>query len=166
VDLIRSFLGDPASVYSKSTKHPLAPKLASTRSTIIMDYGDTVRANIETNHGHAYGPMHQESFIKWEGTRGAIKIRLGLMLDYPRGQADLFEYVVLEEGKEPEWKTVPVEGSWFPEAFMRSMSSLMAHLDGASSGLPASVEDAYRTMAVVEAAYDSSDRGGTLVCYD
>ena len=166
VDLIRSFLGDPARVYSKSTKHPLAPKLASTRSTIILDYGDTVRANIETNHGHAYGPKHQESFIKWEGTRGAIKIRLGLMLDYPRGQADLFEYVVLEEGKEPEWKTVPVAGSWFPEAFMRSMSSLMAHLDGASSGLPASVEDAYRTMAVVEAAYDSSDRGGTLVCYD
>src|ERR1022692_4060294 len=53
-----------------------------------MDYGDMVRANIQTNHGHAYGPKHQESYAKWEGTRGAIKTRLGVLLDYPRGLPD------------------------------------------------------------------------------
>src|SRR5450759_3299024 len=99
IDLIRSFLGDPNGVYALSTRHPLAPRLASTRSTIIMNYGDMVRANIETDHGHAYGPKHQESFVKWEGTKGAIKVRLGVMLDYPIGQADQFEYVLLQEGQ-------------------------------------------------------------------
>lgn len=166
VDLIRSFLGDPAGVYAKSMRHPLAPKLASTRSTIILDYGDMVRANIETNHGHAYGPRHQESFIKWEGTRGAVKTRLGVLLDYPRGLPDEFESVELEDGKPPEWKKQELAGAWFPEAFMRSMASLMAYLDGATDKLPASVEDAYRTMAVVEAAYESNDGGGTRVNYD
>ena len=166
IDLIRSFLGDPAGVYAKSTGHPLAPRLTSTRSTIILNYGDQVRANVETNHGHAYGPKHQESFVKWEGTKGAIKVRLGLMLDYPHGQKDQFEYVVLEDGKPPEWKAMTLEGTWFPEAFMRSMASLISYLDGSATTLPASVEDAYRTMAVVEAAYQSNDSGGAPVHYD
>lgn len=166
VDLIRSFLGDPNGVYALSTRHPLAPRLASTRSTIILNYGDMVRANIETNHGHAYGPKHQESFVKWEGAKGAIKVRLGVMLDYPTGQPDQFEYVLLQEGKAPEWQSVPMEGSWFPEAFMRSMGSLISYLDGSAKSLPASVEDAYRTMAVVEAAYESIAGGGTVVHYD
>jgi predicted dehydrogenase len=166
IDLVRSFLGDPAGVYALSTRHHLAPKLASTRSTIIMNYGDMVRANIETNHGHAYGPKHQESFVKWEGTKGAIKARLGVMLDYPTGQTDQFEYVLLQDGKSPEWQNVPMEGSWFPEAFMRSMGSLISFLDGSAGRLPASVEDSYRTMAVVEAAYESIAGGGTVVRYD
>ena len=166
VDLIRSFLGDPLRVYAKSTRHPLAPRLSSTRSTIILDYGDSVRANIETNHGHAYGSKHQESFIKWEGTRGAIRVRLGLLLDYPRGREDQFEYVILEGSREPEWKTMTVEGSWFPDAFMHSMGSLLSFLDGSAKTLPTCVDDAYRTMAVVEAAYESSDSGGTRVNYD
>jgi predicted dehydrogenase len=166
VDLMRSFLGDPIGVYARSTRHPLAERLTSTRSTLILNYGDMVRANIETNHGHAYGPTHQESFVKWEGTKGAIKLRLGLLLNYPKGQSDTFEYVILEEGKEPEWKNIPLSGSWFPEAFMRSMGSLMSYLDGATTTLPASVEDAYRTMAVVEAAYQSNDGGGTPVPYE
>lgn len=166
VDLIRSFLGEPAGVYARSTAHPLAPKLSSTRSTIIMDYGDTIRANIETNHGHAYGPRHQESFVKWEGTRGAIKIRLGLLLDYPRGAPDEFEYVRVENGREPEWQSLTVPGTWFPDAFMRSMGSLLSYLGGVSKTLPASVDDVYRTMCVVEAAYQSSEHGATLVRYD
>src|SRR5581483_7002833 len=54
VDLIRSFLGDPSRVYARTVKHPSISKLASTRTNIIMDYGDLVRANITTNHGHVY----------------------------------------------------------------------------------------------------------------
>jgi predicted dehydrogenase len=166
VDLIRSFLGDPSGVYALSTRHPIAPRLTSTSSTIIMNYGDMVRANIETNHGHNFGPKHQESYVKWEGTKGAIKICLGLLLDYPKGRPDHFEQVLLQEGKEPDWLSTPVDGSWFPHAFMHRMASLISYLDGSTDNLPASVEDAYRTMAVVEAAYESSGGGGTTVHYD
>ncbi len=165
IDLIRSFCGDPTSVYAKTLKHPLAPKPAATRTSMILDYGEAVRANVSVNHFHSYGPKHQESFIKWEGTRGAIWAKMGVLLDYPKGQPDEFEYVENEEGKEGEWKRQELSGSWFPDAFARSIASLMDYLDGASSILPASVEDAYRTMAVVESAYESSARGGTAVQY-
>jgi predicted dehydrogenase len=163
IDLIRSFFGDPQRIYAKTLKHPSMPKLASTRSNIILDYGDMLRATITANHGHEFGPRHQESYIKWEGTRGAIKTRLGLLLDYPKGQPDEFEYITVEPAKHPEWQRVEIEGSWFPDAFIGSMASLMSFLDGAIDCLPTSVDDALKTMGSVEAAYESSATGGTMV---
>lgn len=166
IDLVRSFLGDPASIYAKTMKHPKMQRLASTRSNLILNYGDIVRANVTTNHGHEYGLRHQESYVKWEGTEGAIKTRMGLLMDYPKGVPDEFEYCILGSGSEPEWTSQPIEGSWYPDAFMGPMSDLMCFLDGVTDTLPTSVDDAYRTMAVVEAAYESSASEGTPISYD
>ena len=162
IDVMRSFLGDPKTVMAKTLKHP-AKGLSSSRSTILLDYGDTVHAVINTNHDHNFGAKHQESFIKWEGTKGAIKAKMGLLMDYPRGVPDQFEYCFLEEGKEPEWKTLALEGSWFPEAFVGTMSSLMRYKEGSSNELPISVEDVIHTMAVVESAYISHEKGGVII---
>jgi len=162
IDLVRSFLGDPKTIMAKTLKHP-AKDLSSTRSTILFDYGDTIHAVINTNHDHVYGPHNEESFIKWEGTRGAIKAKMGLLMNYPDGVPDLFEYCLQEEGKTAEWKTLELEGSWFPDAFIGTMSSLMRYKEGSSDVLPTSVEDVIRTMAVVESAYISSDHGGVSV---
>ncbi|MGN6639736.1 MAG: gfo/Idh/MocA family oxidoreductase, partial [Mucilaginibacter sp.] len=137
--------------------------LSSSRSTILFDYGDTVHAIINTNHDHSFGPHNQESFIKWEGTKGAIKARMGLLMDYPHGVPDKFEYCIMEEGKQPEWKEVQLDGSWFPDAFIGTMSSLMRYQSGETDVLPTSVEDVIKTMAVVESAYISSDNGGVVV---
>ena len=163
VDLLRSFLGDPGGVYAKTLKHPIAPDLASTRSVIIMDYGDAVRANIWTNHGHIYGEDKEQAYIKWEGSRGAIQIRSGLNMNYPEGRPDKFEYVILEEGKTPHWEELEINGSWFPEAFIGTMASVMRYAQGETNALPTSVEDAFKTTAVVEAAYESSASGGTPI---
>jgi len=159
IDLTRSFLGDPKSVMAKTLQHP-AKTLPSTRSTILMDYGDIVRGVINTNHDHLFGPKNEESFIKWEGTKGAIKAKMGLLMDYPHGVPDKFEYCLLEENKKPVWKTKKIEGSWFPEAFIGSMSHLMRYKEGSSNILSTSVEDVIKTMAVVENAYTSSNAGG------
>ncbi len=162
IDLMRSFLGDPKSVMAKTLKHP-AKELSSSRSTILFDYSDTMHAVINTNHDHAFGPHNQESFIKWEGTKGAIKARMGLLMDYPHGVPDKFEYCILEEGKSPEWKEIQLEGSWFPDAFIGTMSSLMRYKADETDVLPTHVEDVIKTMAVVESAYQSSDNGGVLI---
>ena len=164
VDLIRSFLGEPQGVYAKTVRHPRAPKLAATRTTLALDYGDSIRAAITTNHGHAFGPRHQESYVKWEGTRGALKLRLGLLLDYPRGEPDALEHCALGADDQPGgWQPVPLEGNWYPHAFIGPMASLMRFANGESPDLPTRVEDAFRTMAVVEAAYESSARGATPI---
>ena len=165
IDLMRSFLGDPIGVYARTVKHPMTIKLASTRSNIILNYGDKIRSSISTNHDHNYGLEHQESYVKWEGTKGAIKVQLGILMDYPRGRPDIFEYVQTESVQDSQWRAVEIPGSWFPDAFIGSMGSLMDYLSGYSDRLPTSVEDAYKTMAVVEAAYESDSSGGTKVLY-
>jgi len=162
IDLMRSFLGTPNSVYAKTLRHP-AKELSSSRSTILFDYGDTMHAVINTNHDHDFGAHNQESFIKWEGTKGAIKAKMGLLMDYPHGVPDKFEYCIVEEDKAPEWKTLELDGSWFPEAFVGTMSNLMRYKEGSDKVLYTSVEDVIKTMAVVESAYISSDKGGVVV---
>lgn len=164
VDLIRSFLGEPRGVYCKTLRHPLTQKLASTRTTMALDYGDLLRATITTNHGHVFGPRHQESYVKWEGTRGAIKARLGLLLDYPKGEPDTLEVCTLDrDGRPGPWEAIPIEGSWYPHAFIGTMASVMRCAAGETDTIPTAVEDAARTMAVVEAAYASSAAGATPI---
>ena len=163
IDLIRNLLGNPGSVYAKTTKHPSMAQLASVRSNIIMDYGEMIAANILTNHCHNYGIPKQQSYIKIEGSKGAIKINFGALIDYPRGAADSFEFVLLEIGKEPEWQQMNIEGSWFPHAFIGSMAQLMLAAEGTIERPDNSAEDCIHTMACVEAAYLSSEKGGVLL---
>jgi predicted dehydrogenase len=161
IDLIRTFLGNPTSMYAKTVKHPLMLQLASVRSSIIMDYGDMIRANILTNHCHQFGLHNQNSFIKFEGTKGAIKIKMGALMNYPEGVPDLFEYIIIEEGKECKWETMDIKGSWFPNAFIGSMSEMMKAAEGSIISPDNSVEDCIYTMACVEAAYES-DKNGSI----
>jgi predicted dehydrogenase len=170
VDLVRSLLGEPSGVYCKTIRHPKQMELASTKTVIVFDYGDVRRATVTTNHGHEFGPRHQESFFKLEGTTGAIKARLGVNLDYPRGLPDELEYCQLGAPAQvgappavPNWRSVPLVGSWVPHAFIGTMASLMRRVEGETAELPTAVDDAFRTMAVVEACYESSSRGATPV---
>jgi predicted dehydrogenase len=160
IDMIRSFLGNPVSVYAKTTKHPAMKELASVRSTIIVDYGEMIRANILTNHCHVYGPEQQQSYIKFEGTKGVVKINFGLLKNYPEGEPDKFEYTIMEDGKYKGWKIKNIEGSWFPHAFIGSMGQVMLAVEGIITAPDNSVEDCIHTMACVEAAYQSSQEGG------
>jgi predicted dehydrogenase len=165
VDMIRSFLGTPQGVYAKTLSHPLAPDLkGGTRSMLIMDYGANPRVNVMTNHSHSYGAEKQQSYFKFEGSKGAIKIRAGLNMNYPDGVPDKFEYVIVHDGDtEPTWQSVDITGSWFPEAFIGTMASVMRKANGETDALPTRVSDAFETMAVVEVAYESSQTGGLAI---
>jgi predicted dehydrogenase len=160
LDLMRSFLGDPKGVYAKSVKHPKASRIDGTSSDFALDYGDFRRSVITTNHHHEYGPKHQESYIKWEGSQGAIFGLMGTMLNYPKGVPDQLEYCLLQEGKQPEWISVALPGNWFPDAFMGTMAAMQRYVEGSAGCMDTSVDDAYHTMSLVEAACQSSRSGG------
>ena len=165
LDLVRSFLGNPSGVDAVTVGHPDKPALASTRSVILYRYADRpIRVVISTNHDHDYGSQFEESFVKWEGTRGAVRATLGLLLDYPTGGEDSLDYI-LRDDLEAGWRPIPFEGSWFPDAFIGSMSALQRFVAGGIDELPTSVDDVYDTMAVVEAAYGSSAGVGTAPAY-
>jgi predicted dehydrogenase len=58
---------------------------------------------------------------------------------------------------------VPLRGGWFLEGFEGPMANLQRVVAGEDAGLVSSVDDAFRTMAVVEACYESSARGATPI---
>lgn len=157
LDLARSFLGDPRAVFSRAIRHPGLPDYSDTRSATILDYGDRCRALVSAFHAHAYGRSHQASELKLEGTRGVAVARMGVNLDYPRGEPDTLE-VCFTDG---EWQSVPLRGSWFDHAFEGPMSNLQRYAAGEDSELWTRVSDAFRTMALVEACYRSSAADGT-----
>lgn len=157
LDLIRSFLGDPSGVHAKTIGHP-SSEMAQTRTAAILDYGDEVRSAMSVNHNHAFGRRHQVAEFRFEGSEGAAHAKMGVLLDYPRGEPD--ELTIKAKG-EPDWISVPLHGGWFPDAFVGRMANLQRFVAGEDKELVASVEDAWTTMALVEAAFESSARPAT-----
>jgi predicted dehydrogenase len=158
VDLVRAWFGNPHRVLAKTLRNPRTPKLAATKTLIVMDYGEWKRVHIATNHGHDF-PDSQMSRIQWEGTEGMVEATMGVLLDYPRGKPDTLRYA----GRSERWRELPVAGNWFPDAFVGSMGSLQAYVAGEAADLPTGVESAFDTMRVVEAAYLSSERDGVAL---
>lgn len=150
LDIVRGLLGDPKGVYAKTLGHP-ASKIAQTRTAAILDYGDTIRCALSINHNHAFGRKHQACEFRICGTKGAAYVQLGVNLDYPNGEPDILE---LNTGN--GWQAVTLEGTWFPDAFASRMSQLQRFASGEEDQLVSSVEDAWRTMSLVEAAYECS----------
>jgi len=157
LDLIRGFLGDPLGVHARTLGHP-ASDMAQTRTSAILDYPDQVRCTLSINHNHAFGRKFQGAEFRFEGAQGAAWVKLGLLLDYPRGEPD--ELWIQAKG-EPDWVQVPLQGGWFPDAFVGRMANLQRFAAGEDAELIGSVEDAWTTMALVEAAFESSARPAT-----
>jgi predicted dehydrogenase len=164
-DLIRSWLGNPQGAYARTVKNPQTANLAATKTIAILDYGNSKRVFVATNHNHNFGPEHQQSFVQWEGPNGAARITMGVNLDYPTGKPDTAEYA--QRGSDsPRWRSVPVSGNNFPDAFMGTMGALQCFAEGSVSTLPSHFEDAFQTMALVEALYRSSELPGEPLSLD
>ena len=157
LDFIRGLLGDPRGVHAKTMGHP-SSKIAQTRTAAILDYGDHVRCALSINHNHGFGRKHQACEFRLCGTEGAAYLQLGVNLDYPRGEPD-----ILEINTGDGWQTVPLTGAWFPDAFASRMSQLQRYAGGEDDRLIGNVEDAWTTMALVEAAYESSATPSTAL---
>lgn len=152
LDVVRGLLGDPRGVHAKTMGHP-NHDVAQTRTSAILDYGDRVRCSLSINHDHAFGRRFQTCEFRICGTRGAAYLKLGVNLDYPRGEPDEL-WLHVESVR--DWVQVPLRGAWFPDAFVGRMSNLQRFVAGEDTELVSNVEDAWTTMALVEAAYRSS----------
>ena len=159
LDTIRAIAGEPRSVYCRAVAHPELEGFADTRSTIILDYADRIRCSLTLHHVHRHDPTHRASMLKVEGTRGAAVLTLGVNIDYPTGTPDHLAVAFEQSG----WTQVPLRGSWFTEAFEGPMSNLQRFVAGEDPTLVSPVADAIKTMALVEACYQSSERGGTPI---
>lgn len=152
LDLIRQMLGDPSGVHARTLGHP-GHTVAQTRTSAILDYGERVRCSLSINHDHKFGRRHQACEFRICGTEGAAYLQLGVNLDYPRGEPDILE---IHPKGGSGWVAVPLAGAWFPDAFVGRMANVQRFAGGEDAELVSSVEDAWNTMALVEAAYRSS----------
>jgi predicted dehydrogenase len=159
LDAIRALVGEPRGVYCRAVAHPAMPEFRDTRSSIILDYGDRLRCSLLLNHTHQQNAGHRASLLKVEGTHGAAQLTMGVNIDYPNGPPDTLEVAI---GRGP-WQSVELRGSWFIDAFEGPMSNLQRFVAGEDAALVSPVDDAIKTMALVEACYRSSDAGGTPI---
>ena len=159
LDAIRSIAGEPNGVWCRAVRHPSLSELRDTRSTTILDYGDRIRCSLTLNHTHRYDMSHRASLFKVEGTDGAALLTMGVNLDYPTGPPDTMEVALAGDN----WQPVPLRGSWFTEAFEGPMSNLQRFIAAEDAALVSPVDDAIKTMALVEACYRSSEMGATSI---
>ncbi|HHY51271.1 MAG TPA: Gfo/Idh/MocA family oxidoreductase [Alphaproteobacteria bacterium] len=158
LDLIRGFLGNPTGVHARTLGHP-STELAQTRTSALIDFKPGQRVTLSINHNHDFGRRFQDASIRFEGTEGAAMIKLGLLLNYPQGEPD--ELWITRRGE--DWVQVPLSGGWFPHAFIGTMSNVQRFAAGEDETLVSSVEDAWHTMALAEAAFVSAARPATAV---
>jgi predicted dehydrogenase len=152
LDMIRDLLGNPLGVHAKTIGHP-SSTVSNTRSTMILDYGSQVRCALSINHNHSFGRKFQACEFRICGTKGAAYVKLGVNLDYPKGEPD---ELWLNTGS--DWEQIPLQANWFIEAFLGRFTQVMRFAVGEDATLEGSAEDAWHTMALVEAAYESSSK--------
>jgi predicted dehydrogenase len=88
---------------------------------------------------------------------------MGILLNYPQGEPDELWIAQKDETQGADWTQVPLHGGWFPHAFVGIMSNLQRFAAGEDPKLITSVEDAWHTMALVEACFASSAAPATTV---
>ena len=151
LDSIRALFGTPKGVFARSMGDPRAPGLAQTRTSVLLDWGDQRRGVMSINHNHQAGRKFQSAWFRIEGSTGAMMVKLGVCFDYPNGEAD--ELWFCPNGG--EWQQIPLTGSWFIESFMGPMRNVQRFDAGEDKALFSGVEDAFHTMALVEACFEA-----------
>lgn len=158
LDLIRSLLGNPSGVHCRTLGHPRSA-YAQTRTSAMLDFAADQRVVLSINHNHDFGRRFQDATFRFEGTEGAAVVKMGVLLDYPKGEPD--ELWITRRGG--DWQRIPLNGGWFPEAFIGTMSNLQRFAAGEDPVLHTAVPDAWHTMALIEAAFASAAAPATPV---
>jgi predicted dehydrogenase len=149
LDAIRALAGTPKGVFARTLRDPRQPDFAQTRTSVILDYDAPLRGLVSINHNHQGGRNFQSAWFRLEGTKGAAMVKLGVCFDYPRGEPD--ELWFCPNGG--DWTQIPLTGSWFIDSFMGPMRNLQRVATGEDATLFSGTEDAFHTMALVEACF-------------
>ena len=161
IDAIRWLAGEPAGVYCTGRRPSGDTQLTDTRDSIVLDYGDAcaARSCSITRTRRTRPDGEHRKIMDLRGRRAIARVTWGVNHGLPVGPTrhDAGDRRI-DAGHD-----VPLRGSWFIEAFEGPMSNLQQFIAGEDAALVSSVEDAIKTMAVVEACYRSSEGGATPI---
>ncbi|MCA0872778.1 Gfo/Idh/MocA family oxidoreductase [Seohaeicola saemankumensis] len=161
LDALRFLFGDPTEVTTLTRTDPRTQFDHSDGiviTTLRFPSGLMALSTEDVWSGPREEGYADDQHITWrvEGTRGVAKGTIG----WPTGAASTLSYNSIDETGgawvTPEWDTM-----WFPHAFIGVMEQLQYAIE---TGTPPvlNVADNVRTMALVEAAYQSIDQKQTV----
>lgn len=155
LDTIRALLRrEPRLVFADGSTIPGFSTKGETRTTIQLIFDGQLRATVVDTHHNIGGLADQYATFRVEGTEGSAVAELGLLKNYPTGVPDSFRY--MSRHLQPEtWITPNLAGSWFPDAFIGTMASVMRGIEGVPGAPETSVRDNLGTLRIVLAAYRS-----------
>ena len=155
LDTIRALLGrEPRLVFADGSTVPGFSTRGETRTTIQLIFDGQLRATVVDTHHNIGGLVDQSATFRVEGTEGSAVAELGLLKNYPTGVPDSFRY--MSRRLQPEtWIAPHLVGSWFPDAFIGTMASVMRGIEGIPGTPETAVRDNLGTLRVVLAAYRS-----------
>jgi len=161
LDALRYLFGDPLSVTCVATRDPRTPfeHTDGLVATTLQYESGLLALSLEDVWSGPTGEGYEDDqHIRWrvEGTEGTARGTIG----WPTGKPSTLSFAS-RHGTDGKWITPSWETMWFPDAFIGVMEQLQYALRTQST--PAlSVADNVRTMALVEAAYQSIDERRTV----
>ena len=147
----RLFMGDPRGVCARTIVHPHGTTIPSTRIKMLFEFDNDRRASVWVTHRHRIPSTDRRSFLRWVGTEGMITATLDRLL------VDL-QYQPAGGRSDVRSHRLNVDRRRF-SGLSGTMDSMMQHLENRSVALGSGIEDAYRTMLLVDAVHAASDRG-------
>ena len=154
IDAIRFLIGEPKRVIASSALYPGQRALAETRSFTILEYSETLRGVVISNHSNWSGSPR--AIFRCHGVDGRSKTSLG-MKDYPLASPDTFSFT--SRARPPLWTHKhEFRDRWLPDAFAMPMADLMCALEEGRSP-EVSGRDNLGTLRIIEAAYRSIETG-------
>ncbi|MEE2657329.1 MAG: Gfo/Idh/MocA family oxidoreductase [Candidatus Latescibacterota bacterium] len=158
IDSIRYLTGaEPVSLFCDGSSLPGYDAVGETRLNLLLTFPEQLRATVLTNHHASYGIEGQQAQFRVEGTNGLAVRTMGLLMNYPDGSPDIFRTYIGET-----WQSYEFAETWFPDAFVGTMASVMRALDGDIEHPETDVHDNLRTLRLVFAAYESMRTGNSV----
>ncbi|HZS90178.1 MAG TPA: Gfo/Idh/MocA family oxidoreductase [Chloroflexota bacterium] len=155
IDTIRSLAGrEPGLVFADGATLPGYKTGGETRTLLHLIFDGQLRATILDDHHNAGGLDDQSATMRVDGTDGSAVAELGLLKNYPTGSVDRFRYHSRLLAPDT-WISPRLAGSWFPDAFIGTMGSVMRGLEGEPGAPETSIDDNLNTLRVMLAAYRS-----------
>ena len=161
LDVLRFLFGDPEEITTQTRKDPRTKFEHSdgiTVSTLKFPSGAMAVSLEDVWSGPRETGYADDQHINWrvEGTTGVAKGTIG----WPTGSASTLSYASTKTTG-GEWVTPHWDTMWFPHAFIGVMEQLQ-HAIKSGEAPALSVADNVKTMALIEAGYQSIKQGRTV----
>ena len=162
VDIFRYLFGDPQCITALCRNDPRT-KFAHQDGIVqfTFQYEDGMMAtSLDDVWAWPGEPCEKDSYIKWrvEGTTGMATGTIGWP-EYPLHSPSTLKFTCQQypgQWIEPKWNT-----TWFPDAFLGTMSSLLCAVEEATEP-EISAQDNINTIACVESCYESIRQQRTI----